>query len=460
MSENQSKSFNTDDGTSFGKSLETSGIEESKEKDDKGVSGIEEPGEGQDGVNRQTLGELEENKEMKALEKEMANLIIKEKSRYVVRLRGLPWSAREKNIKEFFKDEKILHIQVVFLPNGKASGEAFVEFETLEDFQSGCSKHEKNLGTRYVEIFKATDKDIDMASGRIPRAFAMPKTQHIVRMRGLPYEATEEDVRKFFSDLKIAEVHLMRGVSGRLSGEGFVEFLDEGDVVSAMSRHRHNMGRRYIELFPSGRDELTKMLGLNHKGSLSVRKKDFQSQKEHRKSSDSRTTQISSNCLFMRGLPFSCNETDITKFFQDIDITPLRIHRKADGSEAYVEFCSIEDCSKAMTRNKHFIGSRYVELFRVTYEDMAQTVGLSLSQQTMDGASFQPMARNVNSVSQGFGFMPGVSQARTQHPFLSGDNTQPQQFYSQLLTQYPVSTDTTNSSFFNPQEQAAPTFFR
>jgi len=84
----------------------------------------------------------------------------------------------------------------------------------------------------------------------------------------------------------------------------------------------------------------------------------------------------------MRGLPYSCTESDITKFFQEIDVTPIRIHRKADGAEAYVEFYSVSDTDKAMTRHRNYIGRRYIELFRVTYEDMARTVGLPVATNT------------------------------------------------------------------------------
>ena len=42
--------------------------------------------------------------------------------RFVVRLRGLPLSARDKEIIDFFEDEEIKEIQIVFLTNGRASG--------------------------------------------------------------------------------------------------------------------------------------------------------------------------------------------------------------------------------------------------------------------------------------------------------------------------------------------------
>ena len=36
----------------------------------------------------------------------------------------------------------------------------------------------------------------------------------------------------------------------------------------------------------------------------------------------------------------------------EVGVTPVRIHRKADGAEAYVEFNSAYDADKAMTRHR------------------------------------------------------------------------------------------------------------
>jgi len=281
--------------------------------------------------------------------------------RYVIRLRGLPWSAREVEITDFFCDESVIEVQIVYLTDGRASGEALVEFEDAASFQSAFTKNRHHIGHRYIEIFKSTGMEIDTAAGRAMRPPARPpKSQYVIRMRGLPYSATDEDVMEFFEVPRPSGIHLIKDDLGRPSGEGFVEFKSEVDAIAAMAKHRHHMGHRYIELFRSSPEELMRALGLTT-GWYNSR---------------NGQPQPKSTCILMRGLPYSCTESDITKFFQEIDVTPIRIHRKADGAEAYVEFYSISDTDKAMTRHRNYIGRRYIELFRVTYEDMARTVGL------------------------------------------------------------------------------------
>jgi len=84
-----------------------------------------------------------------------------------------------------------------------------------------------------------------------------------------------------------------------------------------------------------------------------------------------------STVLKMLGIPFSASESDITRFFQDAKVVPIRIHRKQNGGEAFIEFTTPSDASRAMSLNKKHIGRRYIDLYRVTYQEMAQIVGIS-----------------------------------------------------------------------------------
>jgi len=88
--------------------------------------------------------------------------------------------------------------------------------------------------------------------------------------------------------------------------------------------------------------------------------------------------ELNSSVLRMQGIPFTATEADITRFFQDAGAVPIRIHRKHNGGEAYVEFGSPFDARQAMSLHKSHIGRRYIELFRVSWQEMADTVGLPM----------------------------------------------------------------------------------
>lgn len=58
--------------------------------------------------------------------------------------------------------------------------------------------------------------------------------------------------------LEIAEngIKYIYNESGRISGEGFVEFANQQSYQEAIKRHRQNMGSRYIEVFPTSAGEM------------------------------------------------------------------------------------------------------------------------------------------------------------------------------------------------------------
>jgi len=69
---------------------------------------------------------------------------------------------------------------------------------------------------------------------------------HEVRMRGLPYSATQNDIKTFFSPLIPQGVEIMFDDYGRPTGEAMVSFVSHEDAVAAMKKDRENM-RKLLE---------------------------------------------------------------------------------------------------------------------------------------------------------------------------------------------------------------------
>lgn len=78
-----------------------------------------------------------------------------------------------------------------------------------------------------------------------------------LRMRGLPFSATKEDIISFFVGYNPVpeSVVLTYRNDGRATGEAYVGFSSPDDSKRAMELHRRTMGNRYIELFISNKDE-------------------------------------------------------------------------------------------------------------------------------------------------------------------------------------------------------------
>lgn len=78
-----------------------------------------------------------------------------------------------------------------------------------------------------------------------------------LRMRGLPFSSTKDDIFKFFEGYNPIQdsIVLTYRSDGRATGEAYVGFMSAEDSKKAMDLHRKSMGTRYIELFISNKDE-------------------------------------------------------------------------------------------------------------------------------------------------------------------------------------------------------------
>jgi heterogeneous nuclear ribonucleoprotein F/H len=72
-----------------------------------------------------------------------------------LRMRGLPFSAAKEDIYDFFKEYSPIldSIVLTFRSDGRATGEAYVGFETPEDSKRAMELHRKSMGSRYIELF-------------------------------------------------------------------------------------------------------------------------------------------------------------------------------------------------------------------------------------------------------------------------------------------------------------------
>ena len=67
-----------------------------------------------------------------------------------------------------------------------------------------------------------------------------------LKMRGLPFSATEQDVKDFFHPVSIKEIRLIQTAKGRPSGRAFVDFYNESDLKESLKHHKEYINNRYI----------------------------------------------------------------------------------------------------------------------------------------------------------------------------------------------------------------------
>lgn len=86
----------------------------------------------------------------------------------ILKLRGLPFSVTKAHIVDFFHDYNITDekVHIACRADGKATGEAYVTFESVEVAKAAMSKDREMIGSRYVELFASTPDEARRAESR------------------------------------------------------------------------------------------------------------------------------------------------------------------------------------------------------------------------------------------------------------------------------------------------------
>ncbi|XP_044159445.1 G-rich sequence factor 1 isoform X2 [Bufo gargarizans] len=339
---------------------------------------------------------------------------------FIVRARGLPWSCTAEDVLSFFSGCNVRNgidgVHFIFNRDGKPRGDAVIEFETADDLVKALEQHKKYLGQRYVEVFEMSQKDAESLLQRLQAPMSPTTSSSVsqaaqsvagapsdgtVRLRGLPYSCSEQDIVNFFSGLSIADegITFVFDHRGRKSGEAFVQFISEEHAEQALLRHKKEIGSRYIEIFPSRKNEIqnARFLVRKRKGvtfaptmkelydpDLSInnenkeRQSDLASENNHMNDygkdmsgkvvdANEFTVVSPAHDIHIRGLPFHASGQDIANFFHPVMPLKINIEYSADAGgtsgEAVVRFLTHEDAVSAMAKNRCHMQQGYLELF-------------------------------------------------------------------------------------------------
>uniref|UniRef100_A0A3Q1CR10 RRM domain-containing protein n=1 Tax=Amphiprion ocellaris TaxID=80972 RepID=A0A3Q1CR10_AMPOC len=354
----------------------------------------------------------------------------------VIRARGLPWQSSDQDIARFFRGLNIAKGGAALCLNaqGRRNGEALVRFVSEEHRDLALQRHKHHMGNRYIEVYKATGEDFLKIAGGTSNEVAMflsREDQIIVRMRGLPFTATPEQVLAFFCPGDGVKemcpvsggkdgILFVRYPDGRPTGDAFVLFACEEHAQCALKKHKEILGKRYIELFKSTAAEVQQVLNRYSSAPLipiapaplvsmlptmsllpppgSVR-----------------------DCLRLRGLPYTASIEDILTFLGEFthDIRPHGVHMVLNqqgrpSGDCFIQMTSAERALQASQRlHKHMMSSqrsansRYVEVFPCSAEEM----GLVLMGGSLSGTGLSPppcKSRRLSPPSYSFTPAPAV----------------------------------------------------
>uniref|UniRef100_H3DLY8 Epithelial splicing regulatory protein 1 n=1 Tax=Tetraodon nigroviridis TaxID=99883 RepID=H3DLY8_TETNG len=355
----------------------------------------------------------------------------------VIRARGLPWQSSDQDIARFFRGLNIAKGGVALCLNaqGRRNGEALVRFVSEEHRDLALQRHKHHMGNRYIEVYKATGEDFLKIAGGTSNEVAMflsREDQIIIRMRGLPFTATHEQVLSFFSPGEGLKgtcpvsggkdgILFVRYPDGRPTGDAFVLFACEEHAQCALRKHKEILGRRYIELFKSTAAEVQQVLNRYSSAPLiPVAPAPLVSVLP--------TVSLLPppgglrDCLRLRGLPYTAIIEDILNFLGEFtrDVRPHGVHMVLNqqgrpSGDCFIQMTSVEQALQAAQQlhkqvmfSQRGSNSRYVEVFPCSAEEMGLVL-MGGSSRSGTGLSPPPCkSRRISPSSYPFSPAPAV----------------------------------------------------
>ncbi|KAF4090965.1 hypothetical protein AMELA_G00031690 [Ameiurus melas] len=312
-------------------------------------------------------------------------------SETVIRARGLPWQSSDQDIARFFKGLNIAKGGVALCLNaqGRRNGEALVRFVNSEHRDMAIERHKHHMGSRYIEVYKATGEEfLKIAGGTSNEVaqFLSKENQVIIRMRGLPFTATHQDVLGFLGPESPATdgtegLLFVKYPDGRPTGDAFVLFACEEYAQNALKKHKQILGKRYIELFRSTAAEVQQVLNRYMSTPLisTLPPPPPMLPVSVLSAQPFITTGSSRDCVRLRGLPYTAAIEDILEFMGEhtIDIKPHGVHMVLNqqgrpSGDAFIQMKSTDRAFMVAQKcHKKMMKDRYVEVFQCSTEEMS-----------------------------------------------------------------------------------------
>ncbi|XP_077447955.1 epithelial splicing regulatory protein 2 isoform X1 [Stigmatopora argus] len=307
----------------------------------------------------------------------------------VIRARGLPWQSSDQDIARFFKGLNIAKGGVALCLNaqGRRNGEALVRFINSEHRDLALQRHKHHMGSRYIEVYKATAEEfLKIAGGASNEVtqFLSKENQVIVRMRGLPFNATTQEVLDFLGpDSPVTDgaegLLFVKYPDGRPTGDAFVLFSCDEYAQNAMKKHRQILGKRYIELFRSTAAEVQQVLTRYLSTPLISTLPTSSIVPVLATPPFLPTASNTRDCVRLRGLPYTAGIEDILEFMGEhtADIKPHGVHMVLNqqgrpSGDAFIQMKFPEKAFLVSQKcHKKTMKDRYVEVFQCSTEEMS-----------------------------------------------------------------------------------------
>ncbi|XP_053353543.1 probable RNA-binding protein 19 [Clarias gariepinus] len=206
---------------------------------------------------------------------------------FTVKLRGVPFTVKEQQVREFMLPLKPVAIRIAKNKEGRNSGNVYVDLHSEAEVERALKLDKDYMGGRYIEVFRATN----FSDKRKTRAD--PQEKNFVSelkedeeeedvaesgrlfVRNLPYTCTEEELKELFTKHgHISELHFpIDSLTKKPKGFAFVTYMIPENAVTALAQlDGHIFQGRILHIIPSRIKKEKPEQGPNAPGSSSYKR--------------------------------------------------------------------------------------------------------------------------------------------------------------------------------------------
>lgn len=210
-------------------------------------------------------------------------------------------------------DMEYLRSKVALTKDTMERDNAEVDGEGGENYNSGAVQHtdsayesgdRENISKAKTAV-SSKDKELSKAK-KAAKNETEPSTEFTVKLRGVPFNVREQQIREFMTPLKPVAIRIGKNESGNRTGYVYVDLCSDEEVKKALKKNKDYIGGRYIEVF-----------SVDSSGIKGKRKEKEIDRTFIRKLKDDEEEEdvAESGRLFVRNLPYTCTEEEITELF-------------------------------------------------------------------------------------------------------------------------------------------------
>ncbi|XP_060078511.1 epithelial splicing regulatory protein 2-like [Ylistrum balloti] len=266
-----------------------------------------------------------------------------------IQMRGVPFSANNNDVKEFLSGIDV-HDIIYQNENGRFSGNLVVKI-SCSDVAAALEKDRCFIGSRYVLVNQCTEIMKRQLESSI-KDFRTGEEDGVayIKLEGLPFRVTEEEIRTFLSDVDVHSISYDMK-SGLFTGTAVVK-ISRDDLLKACDKHNNYIGSRYVNVFECREKQVDYMMESNV---------------------DAEDLDIPEGMTYVSlvGVPFTVGHSEIANFL-GVPASKILIGHTPQGVHNGVAYCLIseEDLPEVLKKDKEYLGNRYVDIRRTPLDKL------------------------------------------------------------------------------------------